>query len=53
MAFLHDHLGRKAVMENIAYFDTYARDLPADQAFSGDKIDLGGFNYLATFNIRF
>ena len=28
-------------------------DLPADEAFAGSKIDLGGFNYLATFNIRF
>lgn len=28
-------------------------DLPADQGFSGSKIDLKGFNYLVTFNIRF
>jgi len=28
-------------------------DLPADQDFAGDKIDLGGVNYLATFRIRF
>jgi hypothetical protein len=28
-------------------------DLPEDQGFSGDKIDLGGFNYLLTFNVRF
>ena len=28
-------------------------DLPDDQGFSGDKIDLGGFNYLLTFNVRF
>jgi hypothetical protein len=27
--------------------------LPEDQFFSGDKIDLGGFNYLVTFNVRF
>jgi hypothetical protein len=27
--------------------------LPDDQGFSGDKIDLGGFNYLLTFNVRF
>lgn len=27
--------------------------LPADQEFSGNKIDLGGFNYLVTFNLRF
>src|SRR5882757_3292063 len=31
MAFLHDHLGRKSVMENIQYFDAYARDLSPDQ----------------------
>lgn len=28
-------------------------DLPRDQGFSGSKIDLGGFSYLFTFNIRF
>jgi outer membrane protein W len=28
-------------------------DLPADQDFSADKIDLGGWTYTATFNIRF
>jgi len=28
-------------------------DLPADQSFAGPRIDLGGFNYLFTFNIRF
>jgi hypothetical protein len=27
--------------------------LPTDQGFSADKIDLGGFNYLVTFNVRF
>jgi hypothetical protein len=27
--------------------------LPADLGFSGDTIDLGGFNYLLTFNVRF
>ena len=31
MAFLHDHLGRKAVMENISFFDEFARTLPEDQ----------------------
>jgi outer membrane protein W len=30
-----------------------AGDLPADQFFSGNKIDLGGWNYLGTFNVRF
>jgi hypothetical protein len=28
-------------------------DLPDDQPFLGSKIDLGGFNYLLTFNVRF
>jgi hypothetical protein len=28
-------------------------DLPSDQDFSGSKIDLGGFNYLFTLNVRF
>jgi outer membrane protein W len=28
-------------------------DLPSDQDFSGSKIDLGGFNYLFTVNVRF
>jgi hypothetical protein len=28
-------------------------ELPEDQGFSGDKIDLGGFNYLVTLNVRF
>jgi hypothetical protein len=28
-------------------------DLPADQGFAGTEIDLGGMNYLFTFNIRF
>jgi outer membrane protein W len=28
-------------------------DLPADQDFSGNKIDLGGFTYTFTINIRF
>lgn len=28
-------------------------DLPADLGFAGDKIDLGGWNYLATINVRF
>lgn len=28
-------------------------DLPLDQGFSGDRIDLGGFSYLANVTIRF
>jgi opacity protein-like surface antigen len=32
----------------------YAKgDLPSDQGFSGQTIDLGGFSYLATLKIRF
>ena len=31
LAFLHDHLGRKSVMEKMAYFDDYARELSPDQ----------------------
>ncbi|MBS1543006.1 MAG: ATP-binding cassette domain-containing protein [Bacteroidetes bacterium] len=31
LAFLNDHLGRKAVMEKIGFFDDYARSLSADQ----------------------
>ncbi len=27
--------------------------LPTDQGFAGNKIDLGGFNYLFTMNVRF
>lgn len=30
LAFLHDHLGRKAVMENMAYFDSFAAGLSGD-----------------------
>src|SRR6185436_14805207 len=28
-------------------------DLPSNQGFAGTKIDLGGFNYLFTFNVGF
>jgi hypothetical protein len=28
-------------------------DLPSDLGFAGDEIDLGGFNYLFTVNVRF
>lgn len=34
MAFLHDHLGRKAVMENMVYFDNFARELSPDQDYN-------------------
>ncbi len=30
LAFLNDHLGRKAVMESIAFFDDFAQNLPED-----------------------
>jgi len=28
-------------------------DLPTDLGFAGDKVDLGGVNYLVTFRVRF
>lgn len=28
-------------------------DLPGDQGFAGDKVDLGGVNYLLTFKVKF
>jgi len=31
LAFLNDHLGRKAVMEKIKFFDDFVADLPPDQ----------------------
>src|SRR3982751_3664946 len=31
LAFLNDHLGRKAVMEKIAFFDEFAKTLSHDQ----------------------
>ena len=34
-------------------YQSAVADLPADQDFTGSKIDLGGFNYLLTFNVRF
>lgn len=30
LAFLHDHLGRKSVIESMAYFDAFAKDLGPD-----------------------
>jgi hypothetical protein len=45
-------IGRTAVGFEVRY--QYARgSLPANQEFAGSEIDLGGFNYLFTFNIRF
>jgi len=34
-------------------YQTAKGKLPADQGFAGPKIDLGGFNYLLTLNLRF
>jgi hypothetical protein len=45
-------LGKWDIGGEIRYQDAEG-DLPADQGFSGSKIDLKGFNYLVTFNIRF
>jgi hypothetical protein len=45
-------LGKWDIGGEIRYQDAEG-DLPADQGFSGSKIDLKGFNYLMTFNIRF
>jgi len=45
-------LGRWDIGGEIRYQDAEG-ELPADQGFSGSKIDLKGFNYLVTFNVRF
>jgi hypothetical protein len=45
-------LGRVGVGGEIRYQKAIG-DLPADQFFSGNKIDLGGWNYLATVQVRF
>jgi hypothetical protein len=45
-------LGAWDVGGEIRYQDAEG-ELPTDQGFSGTKIDLGGFNYLLTFNLRF
>jgi hypothetical protein len=34
-------------------YESAQGELPEDQFFSGPKVDLGGFNYLATFKVRF
>ena len=45
-------IGRTALGFEARY--QYAKgELPRDQEFSGSEIDLGGMNYLFTFNIRF
>jgi outer membrane protein W len=45
-------MGSMAVGGEVRYQSAVA-DLPSDKGFAGSKIDLGGFNYLLTFNIRF
>ena len=45
-------VGKWDIGGEIRYQDAEG-DLPTDQGFSGTKIDLKGFNYLVTFNIRF
>ena len=45
-------VGKWDIGGEIRYQDAEG-DLPTDQGFSGSKIDLKGFNYLVTFNIRF
>jgi hypothetical protein len=45
-------IGKWDIGGEIRYQDAEG-DLPTDQGFSGSKIDLKGFNYLVTFNIRF
>jgi hypothetical protein len=45
-------MGPVAVGGEVRYQSAVA-NLPGDQGFAGSKIDLGGFNYLLTFNIRF
>jgi hypothetical protein len=45
-------LGSWDIGGEIRYQDAEG-ELPADQGFSGTKIDLKGFNYLVTFNVRF
>jgi outer membrane protein W len=45
-------IGSWAVGGEIRY-QSAKGDLPADQDFSGNKIDLGGFNYLFTVNVKF
>jgi outer membrane protein W len=34
-------------------YESAQGELPEDQFFSGPEVDLGGFNYLATFKVRF
>jgi hypothetical protein len=45
-------IGRSTVGFEIRYQSAEGK-LPSDQGFSGSKIDLGGWNYVATFGVRF
>ena len=45
-------IGSAAVGGEIRY-QSAEGNLPSDQGFAGSKIDLGGFAYFLTFNIRF
>ena len=45
-------LGSWDIGGEIRYQDAEG-ELPSDQGFSGSKIDLKGFSYLLTFNVRF
>jgi hypothetical protein len=45
-------MGPVAVGGEVRYQSAVA-NLPGNQGFAGSRIDLGGFNYLLTFNIRF
>ena len=45
-------VGPMAIGGEIRY-QSATGNLPASQGFAGTKIDLGGFNYLLTFNLRF
>ena len=45
-------LGSSALGFEIRYQSAQG-ELPNDLGFAGEKIDLGGFNYLATFKLRF
>jgi hypothetical protein len=45
-------VGPFGVGGEVRYQDAKA-DLPADQGFAGPRLDLSGFNYVATLNFRF
>lgn len=45
-------VGMVAIGGEVRYQSAHG-DLPSDQGFSGSRIDLGGWTYAATFNVRF